>query len=287
MRAGFNISKGSLGFSLAEVLAALTIGSMILATVLGIYSRVDRSAAAITDKLDSSRLPTEVLQRIAEDLDGIVDAGKYTKITISNKFDHNYATARLRILKTIYTRQNRNEPQKFEEIIWQTSYDYDSGLDGLVLYRSHSGIAMEDKLLDENKEDWEREVFVPICEGITFFSIQVSTGDNYLSEWNQPSLPRGVVVTISFAEPFETLDNTFDVPDEEKITRAIAIDRTRKIRFVFVKQEQAEEQAEDEEEAKEGQESKEDEQTEETKETKETEEDKEEVDGKREPKKAE
>jgi prepilin-type N-terminal cleavage/methylation domain-containing protein len=35
------------GFSLAEVLAALTIGAMILVTVLGIYSRAESSAAAI------------------------------------------------------------------------------------------------------------------------------------------------------------------------------------------------------------------------------------------------
>jgi hypothetical protein len=39
------------------------------------------------------------------------------------------------------------------------------------------------------------------------------------------------VVTISFAEPYKRADGTFDVLDEEKIIRTIAIDRTRKIRF--------------------------------------------------------
>jgi hypothetical protein len=48
------------------------------------------------------------------------------------------------------------------------------------------------------------------------------------------------VATISFAEPFKTLTGTLDVPDTEKITRTIAIDRTRKIKFIFVKKEDEE-----------------------------------------------
>jgi prepilin-type N-terminal cleavage/methylation domain-containing protein len=59
------------GFSLAEVLAALTISAMVLAAVVAIYSRAQNSAAAIVRKLDSTRLSTEVLQAITEDLDTI------------------------------------------------------------------------------------------------------------------------------------------------------------------------------------------------------------------------
>ena len=55
-------------------------------------------------------------------------------------------------------------------------------------------------------------------------------GENPVEKWNGPP-PRGIMVTISFAEPYKRADGTFDVPDEEKITRTIAIDRTRKIRF--------------------------------------------------------
>lgn len=228
------------GFSLAEVLAALTIAAMVLVAVLGIYSRAERSAAAITRKLDSSRLPSEVLQRIAEDLDGIIVAGKDTNITVENKFEKGYPTARLEILKTIYDRRER--PQTFEKILWQTSYDYDNEAGGLVLYRSHSGIALEDKLLDEQNEDWQRELFIPICTGVTFFRIQVPVGENFQDKWTNSSLPKAVVATISFAEPFETLEGTLDVPDAGKITRTIAIDRTRKIGFIFVKKVEEEKQ---------------------------------------------
>ena len=238
MRRTSKKSRDLLGFSLAEVLVALTIGAMVLVAVLGIYSRAENSAAAITRKLDSSRLVSEVLQRIAEDLDRIVSPGTDTKVTIDNKFESGFSTARLIILKAIY--DNEEKEQIFEKIIWQTNYDNDAN--GLVLYRSHSGIALEDKLLDEQKEDWEKELFVPICTGVTFFKIQVPQGEDFQDKWTSESLPPGIVVTISFAEPFKTLAGILDVPDGEKVTRNIAIDRTREVKFVFVKKEDEKEQ---------------------------------------------
>jgi hypothetical protein len=58
----------------------------------------------------------------------------------------------------------------------------------------------------------------------------VPAGKNPVEKWNG-SPPPGITVTISFAKPDKKADGTFDVPEEEKITRTIAIDRTRKIRF--------------------------------------------------------
>ena len=176
MRKAFNTFREQRGFSLVEVLAAMTIGAMVLVVVLGVYSRAGRSADAITHKLDSSRLPSEVLQRIAEDLDRIIASGSDTKVTIENKLNNLYPTARLTILKNYYDKASK--PQILEEIIWQTSYDYET--DSLVLYRSHSGITLEDKLLDEKRESWEKGYpFVPICDGVTFFKIQVPRGEDY------------------------------------------------------------------------------------------------------------
>jgi prepilin-type N-terminal cleavage/methylation domain-containing protein len=222
------------GFSLAEVLAALMIGAMILVAVLGIYSRAERSAAAINRKLDSSQLPREILQRIAEDLDKIITADSDTKITIENKFENGLPAARLTIQQTVDN--NTNEKQIFEEIIWQSSYDFDAN--SLTLYRSHSGIELEDKLLDEKRADWEKESpFVPVCTGLTFFKIQVPIGENFQDDWTSPSLPPGITVTISFAEPYKTITDTLDVPDSEKISRTIAVDKTRKIKFILLPKE--------------------------------------------------
>jgi prepilin-type N-terminal cleavage/methylation domain-containing protein len=222
------ISRMPSGFSLAEMVAAMTIGAMVLVAMLSIYNRAERSAAAVTRRLDASRTPREILQRIAKDIDGMISSGSDAEITIQNKHDHLFPTARLTISRTFKDRANRE--QKFEEIIWQTSYDFESFGEGLVLYRSHSGIAAEDKILDKNKEDWEKELFVPLCGGVTFFKINAIKAEKLTDKWSGP-LPSGIEVAISFAEPYKNVDGTLDVPDEEKIIRTIAVDRTRKVKF--------------------------------------------------------
>jgi hypothetical protein len=198
-----------------------------MVAVLGIYNRAESSAATIRRKFESSRLPTDILQRIAEDLDQIMATDSYTTISIKNKFEKGFPTAQLTITRAII---GKNKPMIVESIIWQTNYDYES--DSLVLYRqrtSEIGL-LEDKLLDEERENWEQELFVPICEGITYFKIQAVKDGEPLDRFIG-RIPLGIQVTISFAEPFQTISNTFDVFEEDKLTRTIAVDRTRRIRF--------------------------------------------------------
>lgn len=220
-------------FSLAEMLAALVIGAMVLVAALAIYNRNERISAVIISSLNAQALPTEVLQKIAEDLDNIIAADKYTKIKIDNGIDHLFTTAKITITKTIYN--NQNKEQLFEEISWLSSYDYDSDANGLVLYRSYEGLGVEDKLLDRSRLPEEKNYpLIPLCQGVTFFKIQAYKGKKLLDEWDYKNLPTGIKITISFAEPFKATDATFDVLEEEKITRTIAIDRTRKIKFLIM-----------------------------------------------------
>lgn len=230
IKKSLNISVTRTGYSLAEVLAAIIIGSMILVAVLGIYNRAEKSATKVTQKLQSSQLSSEVIQRIAEDLDRIISSSSDTTITIENKFKNGFPAAKLTISKTI--KDSTNKEQKFEEIVWQSLYDYESPATGLVLYRSYSGIALEDKLLDKSKDDLELARAVPICSGVTFFEINAIQDGKPLDKWDdQP--PAGITVTISFAEPYKRTNGTLDVPDMEKDIRTIAIDRTRKIQFAL------------------------------------------------------
>jgi hypothetical protein len=222
-----------LGFSLAEVLAAMTIGAMVVVAVLAIYHRAEHSASAAIRRLDESQLPREVLQYIAEDLDRMIASGSDAKVTIQNKLESTASgklipAARLSFTRTITDALGKEHI--FEEVVWQSSYNIESLSEGLVLYRSHSGINLEDKVLQENKYDWEREAFVPICSGVTFFNISATAGENLVERWDGTP-PTGITVTLSFAEPFKNVDGTYDVPEEDKITRTIALDRTRKITF--------------------------------------------------------
>jgi hypothetical protein len=200
---------------------------MVLIVVLALYNRGQSGAAAVIAKLESTRLPREVFQRIAEDLDHVVVADQGTQIDIQNKFQDGFQGARIEISLSI--NDAKDQPQTLEKIVWQSNVDRDSGL--LTLYRSHSGIALEDALLDNQKEPWQRELFVPICSGFTFFRIEIPKGETSLDRWTGETLPPAIKIILSFATPYKTVTGTFDVPEEDKIVRTIAVDRARRPAF--------------------------------------------------------
>ena len=227
-----SVCRGHNSYSSGYSLAAVIIGAMILVAVLGVYHRCHGLAVSVTASLESSQTADEVLQLITEDLEKVTSCGGDTKVIIENKLDNLYPAARLQIIKTIY--DSSNNKQTFEKIVWQASYDYETTADGLILYRSYSGMALEDKLLDESRDSWEKNYsFVPICTGVTVFRIEIPGEEEFLQQWNNAALPPGVVVAMSFAEPFRTVSGSFDVYEEDKVTRFIAVDRTRRIAFRF------------------------------------------------------
>jgi uncharacterized membrane protein len=244
-------------FSLVEIVVVLGITAMIMLASFTIYGRVRASTVAVNATLDRNVIPTEILQRIAEDLDRLASPGLGTKISIVNRFDSSgYNIARLIIQNTVYG--EKNKPRIFEKIIWQTYYDYFE--DALILYRSHNGINLEDKVITDDRQlelkEMDADYFIPLCSGITFFKIQVPVvkvfGENvklpgmdevwldeeeeevFIDRWLTDKLPKAVTVSISFAEPYQAVTGELEVLDSEKITRTIAIDRTRNIKYRFV-----------------------------------------------------
>ena len=244
-------------FSLVEIIVVLVITVMIMMASFTIYGRVRASTVGVNATLDRNVIPTEILQRIAEDLDRLASPGLGTTITINNRFDSSgYTIARLIIKNTVYGKKDK--PRIFEKIVWQTYYDYFE--DALILYRSHNGINLEDKVVTDDRQlelkEMGADYFIPLCSGITFFKIQVPVvkvfGENvklpgmdevwpeeeeeekFVDKWVADKLPKAVTVSISFAEPYQAVTGELEVLDSEKITRTIAIDRTRNIKYRFV-----------------------------------------------------
>jgi len=219
------------GFSLGEMIVTVVIGAMVLTAILGIYGRANQAADAVLKKIESPSLASEVLQLITEDLGHTLGADD-VNIQVRNGFDNGFHRAELVLRRTFHDSENKE--QTLEETIWRAAYDHGGETPGLVLYRSHDGVAQEDKLLDDNRDSWEKSYsFVPICRGISFFQVQACKGDDFVDQWSTPALPPGVRITLSFAEPYETVRGTWDVVDDEKISRTIAVDVMRKIKFAL------------------------------------------------------
>ena len=230
------MSCGRCGFSLVESIAVLTIAALIMVAVIMTYGRVRNAAGSINRKMDEGVLPAEILQRIAEDIDRMAAPGFDVKITVNNKFDPSgYSRCMMIIENKIF--DNKKKPKTFERVVWQSAYD--DFEDALIIYRSFGGMVDEDRIIADEAQVKRRqlgtELFIPLCSGVTFFSIRPTGKKQASHEWVWPKLPKSLVATISFAEPFETDTGRLDVMEEDKIVRTIAIDRSRKIKYAFVK----------------------------------------------------
>ena len=223
------------GFSLQEIIVVMAISSMVVITALSIFNRVQKTAGKINDKLEFKDVSKEVLQRIARDLDRLAVPGADTTVKLENKaMPTGYDTTRLTIENKIYDRDSK--PQVYEKIVWQTVYDEMELC--LNLYRSHSGINLEDRILDISlgeKQADGTELFVPVAFGLTLFEIAVPRQEeDPLKSWTAKSLPPAVQVSLAFEE-MENPDGTIEILEEYITGRTIAIDRTRKISFKFIK----------------------------------------------------
>ncbi|MCL5282323.1 MAG: prepilin-type N-terminal cleavage/methylation domain-containing protein [Planctomycetes bacterium] len=226
-----HLSRRQAGFSLGELLAVVIIGSMILVAILTIYSRASGAADAVLRKIDAPAWTSEVLQLMAEDLGRTLSADD-TTIQIRNGFDNKFQRAELVLRRTYHDSENKE--QTLEQITWRAGYDYEGHTPGLMIYRSYEGVAQEDKLLDDNRDEVEKfSPFIPICRGVTFFQIQACKGEQLVDQWPASPPPAGVRITISFAKPYETVRGGYDVDEQDKVSRTVAIDPMRKIAFAM------------------------------------------------------
>ena len=217
-------------FSLVEMLVVVALAAMILVGTLAVYNRVRSDAAVIFDKLDENRLAQEVLQRISEDVDRIVAPGFDATLEIRNKVDNGLYAAQL-VIENKYYGGEPARAQIYERVVWQSMYD--SFEDAMLLYRMHTGLNVEDKVLDENKEERELNMYIPVASGMTFFEVQVVDNQKLIPQWVQKTLPKGIRIGISFAPLERDLSGQWVVPEDKILYRTVAVDRTRKITYKF------------------------------------------------------
>ncbi|MHC5145747.1 MAG: PulJ/GspJ family protein [Planctomycetota bacterium] len=215
-------------FTLVETIVVLMLGSLILMAVLGVYGRVRANGSAILGRLQQHRLQSEILQKIAEDIDRLAAPGFEATIRFQNKLNNGYYSAQLILESSYYG--NDNKKDIYEKIEWRTAYD--PAHDTLTLYRMHEGLNVEDKVLGV---DPEQPPYIPVAQGVTFFELKARQGETVLGAWSSDALPKAVQVGLSFAWPQELSDGSVGVAEEDIFFRTVAVDRTRLIPYQFVK----------------------------------------------------
>jgi hypothetical protein len=225
-----NIQTGRLllGVSLLELVIAMMIAGMVLVTLFTLYSQTRRDADTISSSLEKSGLPERILQLIAQDLDRFYGITEDVTFNLQTRPEGGLVGSSVIMESRIYDRFS--SPQTYERIIWQTRYDAES--QSMVLYRGHSGLIAEDKLLESPPIAEERGQLVPLCRGLTYFEIGAVVGGLKRTAYGGPVTPPQVVVSLSFAEA-EKKGDEYVIPPEQIITRTITLNRLRKINYVF------------------------------------------------------
>ena len=219
------------GFTLAEAIATLVIAAMIMVTVTGIYIGIKRAEASINRRLEGGFQTMEILQRITEDIDKLAMPGSDVTMSIKNKIDiGGYSVSQMIIESKIYGKDNK--PLTFEKIVWQSRVDMDTN--GLTLYRAHSGYTLEDKMLEEPKEKYETELYIPVCSGVEIFSIQPVVEGNTVESWESQTLPPSARVSLSFAQREQDALGNMSVPQESVQTKSVVINRFKRIPYQFI-----------------------------------------------------
>jgi hypothetical protein len=162
---------------------------------------------------------------MTEDLDKLVALETTTRVTLESKPDGGLTVVRLTI--ECQMKDEEDKDQLLNKIVWQTVVD--SAINRLTLYRAQMGILQEDPLLDRKRPERDKLYpFIPVCSGLTVFRLEVpQEGETYADTWQNPNLPPGVRVSLSFAEPRASVQGNIDVAPEDLIQRTIAIDRMR------------------------------------------------------------
>ena len=219
------------GFTLAEAIATLVIATMIMAAVTGIYIGIKRAEASVNRRLEGGFLAMEILQRISEDIDRLALPGADVTMTVKNKVDiRGYNISQMIIESKIYGKDNK--PLTFEKIVWQSKVDTDAN--GLILYRAHSGYTLEDKMLEEPKEKYETELYIPVCSGVEHFLIQPVVDGNTVWSWGNPTLPPSVRISISFTPRQQDALGNMVLPPESIKARTVVINRFKQIPYTFI-----------------------------------------------------
>ena len=226
-------------FSLIELLTALFIVSIMVISLTTIYDSSIKAIGAIDEKLEDGFDSTNILHLIVDDVARVSSLDTDTTFALKSKTIDGVMVYRLEIIGKIY--DNDGKEMEYKKVVWQSDYDYLS--DTTTLYRCEAGMGVQDPLLGtQQRENEGSEIFVPVCSGLTHFSIQVPSGntisgeeeEEYADSWEQDGMPGGIIVEMSFTPPVEYITGEVEVPLEDRVSRRISVNRSRQYRFEFI-----------------------------------------------------
>ncbi len=227
------------GFALVELLTALFIVCILVIALTTIYDASTRAIASINQRIEKGASTSEIMQLIVDDITKASSAGTDTTFTLKSKLAGGAVLYRFEVASKIY--DNTGKELIYQKVIWQSDVDLFTGT--MSLYRCAGGMMPSSPVASEQaKENPQSDIFVPICQGLTYFTIKVPQIQDtpqgqvvdYLDQWSNPEMPGGVVVELSFELPVEYVTGETEVLPEDRLVESISINRSKEYKFQFV-----------------------------------------------------
>ncbi len=227
------------GFALVELLTALFIVCILVISLTTIYDASTRAIASVNQRIEKGSSTSEIMRLIVDDITKASSAGTDTTFTLKSKLSGGAALYRFEIASKIY--DNTGKELIYQKVIWQSDYDFIT--DTISLYRSAGGMMPSDPIAStQAKENPQSDIFIPVCQGLTYFTIKVPQIQDtpqgqivdYLDQWANDEMPGGVVVELSFEPPVEYVTGEIEVLPEDRLVESISLNRSKEYRFQFV-----------------------------------------------------
>jgi general secretion pathway protein J len=193
---GRKILPRSGGFTLLEVLLALTILAVIMTSIYGSFATAGRTIERAEEVRDGTDRARTLVSRLTNDIaNACIIGGMSETFFYGKKFETEEEKRRF---DSIYltTMTNFRKPDSKETELWEVGYFFKERPDsaGRVLMRKEKRELSKDVPRMEGGVDYE------LTDAVQALQLRYYNGATWADEWVQGGLPRAVDIVLTFAD---------------------------------------------------------------------------------------
>jgi len=185
----------SKGFTLVEVLLALTILAVIMTSIYGSFTTTGRNIERAEEVRDGTDQMRTLITRLTNDIANAYLGGMSETFLYGKKFETEEKKQRF---DSIYltTLTNWRKPDSKEMELWEVGYFFQERPDGTgrVLMRKEKRELSKDIPRREGGVDYE------LTDAVQGLQLRYYNGMTWTDEWTQGGLPKAVDIVLSLAD---------------------------------------------------------------------------------------
>jgi len=186
----------SKGFTLLEVLLALTILAMVATVIYSSFSTASRNIESAEELRDGTDRARTLISRLTNDIANVYVNGSLSETFFyGSKFEREEDKQRFDSI-SMTTLTNWRKPESKEMELWEVGYSFQEKADGKgrVLMRKEKRELSKDVPRREGGVDYE------LTDTVTGLLLRYSDGTTWADEWNKSGYPKAVEIVLTMTD---------------------------------------------------------------------------------------